>query len=627
MCPETVMKTELSERNEKTKKAKKSKATSEKAKPASAGPTPDVQPKIIDLTAEDAGEGDPYGIPPITDEGPDDVLTGDDSSATDVAHITANAEPDSDIKPEAEAILAPDDASMTASAEMEDVPASFEGSVSANEGTDPVSRETINPLEDGAPSDTRRAASDVTGATEADGVTETDGATEDKTTEAEAASDATAEAVNEDEDKDPASASDGDPLIGDAASSVSEVEVTGEYKRLGLYVHIPFCKSKCAYCDFYSTDKIRCRGNRAPKEMKRYCRALKNNLRVIGDRTAQYNIDTVYIGGGTPTALSPRLLLSLVKEIKRNFYLAEDLEFTVEMNPATANARLLRRLRRAGVNRLSIGLQSAHDHELAVLSRIHNVGDFTECFQMAREAGFDNISVDVMFGIPEQTVEAFAETLEFVCNMKPEHISMYNLRIEEGTLFGEKRHMLPLPDEDAECEMYFGGIDYLASRGYHQYEISNFAKEGMESRHNLRYWHGEEYIGCGPAAHSYFGGRRFSLRRSLSAYCEAFEKPVKALPVALLDENYAVDMKEEVAEYLMLRWRLTDGISTADFDARFGASFEKLFGPKLKLYLDHDLMRHEDGRYYLTPRGMFVSNYILARVIPFEPKFNRIGKG
>lgn len=399
-----------------------------------------------------------------------------------------------------------------------------------------------------------------------------------------------------------------------------------EYKNLGLYLHIPFCKSKCAYCDFYSSDKIVCRGRKTPEEMKLYCTALKNNMRIISERTTQYNVDTVFIGGGTPTALPAKLLLDIVREVENDFYLDDNCEFTVEMNPATADLRLLKKLRRAGVNRLSIGLQSAHNHELAALSRIHTAGDFTECFQMAREAGFDNINIDVMYGIPEQTKSSFMETLEFVVSMKPEHISMYNLRIEDGTPFGEKKHMLPLPDEDTECDMYFDGIDFLASRGYHQYEISNFARDGYECRHNLRYWLGEEYIGCGPAAHSYFGGRRFSLRRSLAQYCKLLETKGTSLPSSLLDESYVVDRREEVAEYLMLRLRLAKGISVEDFRARFGADFDEIFGGKLAIYIKNGLMTHENGHYAFTPQGMFVSNEILSRIIPFETKYEKSGK-
>ncbi|MBE6658459.1 MAG: radical SAM family heme chaperone HemW [Ruminococcaceae bacterium] len=430
----------------------------------------------------------------------------------------------------------------------------------------------------------------------------------------------------EDEDEDELAATEPAPDEEAQPAADDKAEESAEYKKLGLYLHIPFCKSKCAYCDFYSSDKIVCEGRKTPEEMKLYCTALKNNMRIISERTTQYNVDTVFIGGGTPTALPAKLLLNIVKEVENDFYLDENCEFTVEMNPATADARLLKKLRRAGVNRLSIGLQSAHNHELAALSRIHTAGDFTECFQMAREAGFDNINIDVMYGIPEQTKGSFMETLAFVASMKPEHISMYNLRIEDGTPFGEKKHMLPLPDEDTECDMYFDGIDYLASQGYHQYEISNFARDGYECRHNLRYWRGEEYIGCGPAAHSYFGGRRFSLRRSLAQYCKLLETKGTTIPSSLLDESYVVDRKEEVAEYLMLRLRLKEGISTDDFRAHFGADFDEIFGRKLRIYIENGFMTHENGHYAFTPQGMFVSNEILSRIIPFETKYEKGGK-
>ncbi|MCQ2432177.1 MAG: radical SAM family heme chaperone HemW [Clostridia bacterium] len=411
----------------------------------------------------------------------------------------------------------------------------------------------------------------------------------------------------------------------EAASEPEEIsssDVPAGYQKLGLYIHIPFCKSKCAYCDFYSSDKVVCKGRHIPDEMKRYCTALKNHMKIMSERTTQHNVDTVFIGGGTPTALPPKLLLDIVKEVDRDFYMEDGYEFTVEMNPATADKKLLKQLRKAGVNRLSIGLQSAHNHELAALSRIHTTGDFTEAFQMAREAGFDNINVDVVYGIAEQAHGTFMGTLEFVCAMKPEHISMYNLRIEDGTPFGERKHMLPLPDEDTECAMYFDGIDYLASQGYHQYEISNFARDGYECRHNLKYWHGEEYIGVGPAAHSFFSGTRFSFRRAMGPYLQALENPKESkLPKSLLDENYKIDRKESVAEYIMLRLRLCEGISSADFEEKFGGSFDDIFAKKLQIYIDNGFMIHENGRYAFTPKGMFVSNYILARIIPFEPKY------
>ncbi|MBO4229953.1 MAG: radical SAM family heme chaperone HemW [Clostridia bacterium] len=397
-----------------------------------------------------------------------------------------------------------------------------------------------------------------------------------------------------------------------------------DYRKLGLYLHVPFCRSKCAYCDFYSTDRVVCKGFHVPSEMKSYCQALKNQMKFFSERTTQYNVDTVFIGGGTPTSLPAHLLLDLVKEVSRDFYMEDGFEFTVEMNPSTAEAGMLKRLRKAGVNRLSIGLQSAQNNELAALSRTHTLGDFSASFQMAREAGFDNINIDLMYGIPEQTQESFAESLEFACNMKPEHISMYNLRIEDGTPFGKKKQMLPLPDEDAECAMYFNGINYLKEHGYHQYEISNFARPGRECRHNLRYWRGEEYIGCGSGAHSYFGGRRFSIRPSLEEFASLLRTVPKTMPAALQGENYSVDDQEQLVEYLMLRFRLAEGVSANDFRARFGVDFEELLGTLLEPYRkDGYVIRTDepgDVRYAFSPKGMFVSNFILARILPSEPR-------
>ena len=489
-----------------------------------------------------------------------------------------------------------------------------------SDGIDDIPDAMEMPAEEGSAADTTdTAVPDASAPTEEPVATGTPIAAESIPTAESASDEATAPKTEAEKAEAPAAPSF--DAIKETAPDDSE-----EYKKLGLYLHVPFCKSKCAYCDFYSTDSVVCRGRKIPEVMRMYCTAIKNNMRIVSERTTQYNVDTVFIGGGTPTALPAKLLIDIVKEVERDFYLDEDCEFTVEMNPATAEKRLLKRLRRAGVNRLSIGLQSAHNHELAALSRVHTAGDFAASFQMAREVGFDNINIDVMFGIPEQTKETFMETLAFVVSMKPEHISMYNLRIEDGTPFGAKRHMLPLPDEDTECDMYLDAIAYLESQGYHQYEISNFARDGYECRHNKRYWLGEEYLGCGPAAHSYFGGRRFSLRRSLPQYCKLLETKGTSIPSSLLDESYTVDRREEAAEYLMLRFRLKEGISAADFTSRFGADFDALFAKKLEPYIRSGYMTHEGDRYAFTPRGMLVSNTILSNVIPFETKYGSGGK-
>lgn len=398
-----------------------------------------------------------------------------------------------------------------------------------------------------------------------------------------------------------------------------------EHDKLGLYVHIPFCRSKCAYCDFYSTDKIRCEGGKSP-EMKGYVDAVLNQMRFEGNRVTDYDFESVFIGGGTPTALPPKELLRLVKGIMDHFYEAENMEFTVEMNPATADASLLRKLRRMGVNRLSIGLQSADDRELRALGRIHTREDFEKSYDMAREAGFDNINIDLMYGIPEQTPGSFADTLEYVIGLDPEHISLYNLILEEGTPLYERRAELVLPDEDTEYRMYCDAIRVLAQNGYAQYEISNFAKTGYECRHNLRYWTCGEYLGIGPAAHSYFGGHRYAIKPLVGQYTKEMLKKPSAIPEDLLSEDVAIDRREKIIEYLMLGFRLARGIDTADFANRFNADFDSVFGKKCAMYIQHGFMTYKNGCYAFTPKGMYVSNMILAQLLPFESRSESLGK-
>lgn len=379
-------------------------------------------------------------------------------------------------------------------------------------------------------------------------------------------------------------------------------------KTLGLYVHIPFCHSKCPYCDFYSdTDTAMA---------SRYTEALLLHMEDYARAAAAHDVDTVFFGGGTPTVLPVSRLISILEGIEDTFTLRTDAEITVEANPATVSLSELKRLRRAGVNRLSMGLQSANNDELAALGRIHTFEEFADSFKAARKAGFRNISIDLMYGIPGQTLPSFRRTLEEVTALEPEHISVYGLKIEEGTPFAARKDSLMLPDEDTESEMYFEAIRFLASAGYAQYEISNFAKPGKQCLHNLRYWNCEEYLGFGPGAHSYFGGRRFAFRRSIEDYVRAMEFPGSVSD--LLSEDYEIHPSERLGEYVMLRMRLTDGVDTDAFAARFGVSFEKLFGKYLKLYGTNGFMEKYGRRWRFTPKGMYVSNYILSAMLDFD---------
>ena len=381
-------------------------------------------------------------------------------------------------------------------------------------------------------------------------------------------------------------------------------------RRLGLYLHIPFCRSKCAYCDFYSmvpqNDEL----------VQRYVNALIAHMQSYRQGTKEYYVDTVFIGGGTPTTLPTDQLVRLIRAVRKNFTVTKGAEFTVEANPATVNTAMLKRLRRAGVNRLSMGLQSANNEELAALSRIHRRQDFAESFRAARRARIENINVDLMFGIPYQTKESLMKTLRYVVKMGPEHISLYDLILEPGTKLFAKRHTLPFPSEDEEADMYLAAVEFLAQNGYAQYEVSNFARPGYMCRHNLKYWNCEEYLGLGVAAHSFFRGNRFSFLRHMDRYMNGLEMPGAA--IRLTEQNDTVSPRERLGEYIMLRFRLREGLNCRDFARLFGFSFEDLYGKKMAPYVKNGFATYKNGVYALTPRGMFVSNYILSDILEFE---------
>lgn len=407
-------------------------------------------------------------------------------------------------------------------------------------------------------------------------------------------------------------------------------------KNLGLYIHIPFCHAKCPYCDFYS------QSGADESLMERYTDALLLQMEDYASACDTYNIDTVFIGGGTPTALPVTFMQDIISGIRRNFHLHKNAEFTMEANPATVSSAALQTYRKLGVNRLSLGLQSANEDELSALSRIHSADDFLGSYKLARSAGFENINVDIMYGIPLQTAESFARTLDFVTALDPEHLSLYGLKIEEGTPFFRQKDTLVLPDEDTEADMYLDAIRYLNVKDYRHYEISNFAKPGFECRHNLKYWNCEEYLGLGCAAHSYFGNMRFSTKRDLGLYIDAMEADItngglltsdgsalcddairKAQPT---EEMYTLSDNERIGEYIMLRLRLTDGISSSEFEKRFNLNFDALYGRRLNIYINGGFMQYDGDRYSFTPKGMYVSNYILSTILDFDEK-SRIVNG
>ncbi len=384
-------------------------------------------------------------------------------------------------------------------------------------------------------------------------------------------------------------------------------------KRLGLYVHFPFCKNKCAYCDFYSVV--------GHNSIDKYIDALMLQCEDYSASCEPYAVDTVFLGGGTPTVVPEKEMLELIDCIYEHFHVTVDAEVTMEANPATVSLSQLKKYYKAGINRLSIGVQSACDNELKALSRIHTWEEFEKTYKQARKAGFDNINLDLMYGIPEQTIYSFKDTLEKTVALAPEHISLYNLKIEDSTPFGAIWDSLPLPDEDAEYEMYEYAIDYLTRHGYVQYEISNFAKPGYECKHNMKYWTCQEYLGLGTAAHSYFRNTRFSFIKDIDAFVSAIEDPDNS--EVITDENYSISPSERVGEYIMLSLRLKSGINTAEFNRLFGMDFDTMYEDLLPAYVENGFMDKTETGYAFTVKGMYVSNYILSSMLEFSSEIDK----
>ena len=365
-------------------------------------------------------------------------------------------------------------------------------------------------------------------------------------------------------------------------------------KRIGLYIHIPFCLQKCAYCDFYSIA-----GNDTILQ-KRYIRALTLHMKTLSATMEDRVFDTVYIGGGTPGLLTAEMLTMLMNGIKENFRLSDDAEITLETNPAVAKLDKFKVMRTLGINRISMGMQASQTAVLHTLGRLHTFDQFVESYTDARMAGIQNLSADVMYAIPEQTVNRLLDTLQSLIALSPEHISMYGLKVEENTPFGRMGDQLQLPDEDTQCEMYERACQLLEQSGYHRYEISNFAKVGYESRHNLRYWNREEYLGLGPAAHSFVDGVRYSYPRDIMGYITALEKG--RLPET--DSRVILSEAEAKEESIMLGLRLAKGIVADD------ALVERC-----QNYLRYGFMKQTENRIAFTTKGFLVSNTILAELL------------
>ena len=366
---------------------------------------------------------------------------------------------------------------------------------------------------------------------------------------------------------------------------------------LELYVHIPFCVRKCQYCDFLS-------GPSDEETKDRYIEALLKEIRAA-EHTENYEIVSVFIGGGTPSALKAEAIASIMRTLQEQFFFCEDAEVTIEANPGTVDLEKLTIYRNVGINRLSLGLQSTDAEELKLLGRIHSYEEFLKSYEWAREAGFSNINIDLMFAIPGQTGEAWRQHLYQVAELNPEHISAYSLIIEEGTPFAEQN--LDLPDEDTEYQMYEDTAEILERYGYRQYEISNYAKQGYMCRHNAGYWQRREYLGFGLGASSLYGGMRFSNTHQMQEYLKESRTPDQIRKdVTVLSRN------EQIEEFMFLGLRMTEGISEKKFEENFDVRLMDVYGDILQKYEETGFMEHMETKWRLTRKGIHVSNHILA---------------
>ncbi len=364
-------------------------------------------------------------------------------------------------------------------------------------------------------------------------------------------------------------------------------------KEIGVYIHIPFCSSKCPYCDFYSLTENE-------KVMDKYVEKVKEEIKKYKGISA----DTVYFGGGTPSVMGGERLSEILSVIKENFSLKNP-EITTEINPSSCDENLIKIISEAGFNRVSFGVQSAVENERKYLGRKSEISAIKEKINFAKEYGIKNISLDLMLGIPEQDMKSLKKSVDFCLEENVTHISAYMLKIEEGTRFFDIKDTLPLPDEDELCDYYEFLCDYLEKNNFHQYEISNFSLRGKESKHNLKYWNCEEYIGIGPSAHSFFEGKRFFHSRNLDEYFEN--------PLSVIDDGTGGNPEE----FLMLKLRLSDGVKEEEFFKKYGMYFPKKIREKSKKYEDNNLLISDGEGIRLTRKGFLLSNTIIGDLIDF----------
>ena len=373
---------------------------------------------------------------------------------------------------------------------------------------------------------------------------------------------------------------------------------------LGIYIHVPFCRSKCQYCDFYSM------ATKDDKLLDGYLDAICDHIKEAGELAPGYKVDTIYFGGGTPTFFGADGMAVILTTIRRNFDVDNAAEITFECNPDSVSDRLLHRLRAEGFNRVSLGVQTDDDELLKKLGRPHDYAQVISAVKRIRKAGFRNISLDLMYGLPGQSLQDWRDTLDNVLRLNPEHISCYALKIEEGTPFHAISEMLNLPDDETQADMYLAAVEMLKDRSFRQYEISNFCRKGLVSKHNMKYWTGGEYLGFGPSASSDFAGKRYTLKRDLQSYITAIRDGGD-----IMEDLQEIPLRERAGEYLMLRLRTSVGISAAEYERLFLLPFEPLEEVLEQRRRYYQATQNDSGRWVLTPKGYLVSNDIITDLL------------
>ena len=384
---------------------------------------------------------------------------------------------------------------------------------------------------------------------------------------------------------------------------------------LGIYVHVPFCRSKCHYCDFYSITDM------DSHTADGYLDAVCDHIRETGPLAPGYQVDTVYFGGGTPSYFGAEGMAAILSTIRRSFDVAGDAEITFEANPDSITPKLLRRLKGEGFNRVSLGVQCDDDEILQTIGRPHDFQQAVDAVHMIRKTGFKNLSLDLIYGLPEQDLEKWQQTLRRVLELNPEHISCYGLKIEEGTPLCQRQHQLRLPDDDMQADMYLSTVEILRSKGYRQYEISNFCKRGRESKHNMKYWTGGEYLGFGPDASSDFAGKRFSIVRDLPTYIDGIRSGGQ-----VLREIQSIAQRERAGEYLMMHLRTTYGISGTEYERKYLLPFAPLEKALEQCRQRGHALRGMDGRWHLTAEGFLLSNSIISDLLLIQENSRALPK-